>query len=320
MSLAPGTRIGPYEVVSLMGVGGMGEVYKARDTRLDRTVALKVLPAAYAADHEHRLRFEREARAISSLSHAHICALYDIGDQDGVQFLVMEHLQGETLEDRLRHGPLPLEQALRHAVEIAGALDQAHRHGVIHRDLKPANVMLTRNGVKLLDFGLAKVLEPLAPAATTLPTVTQTVTAQGAIMGTFQYMAPEQLEGTEADARCDIFAFGAVIYEMVSGKKAFQARSHAGLISAIMSAEPPALSTVQPMAPPALEHVVKTCLAKDPQARWQTAHDVLVQLKWIAESGSQAGAPKPLVARRKHRERIAFVTATVLLVALAALC
>lgn len=319
MNLAPGTRIGPYEVVSMLGAGGMGEVYKARDTRLDRTVALKVLPAAHAADHERKLRFEREARAISSLSHPHICALYDIGDQDGVPFLVMEHLEGETLADRLGHGPLALEQALRHAVEIAGALDQAHRHAVIHRDLKPANVMLTRNGVKLLDFGLAKVLEPLVPAATSFPTVSQPLTAQGTIMGTFQYMAPEQLEGAEADARSDIFAFGVVVYEMVSGKKAFEAKSHAGLISAIMSAEPPALSTVQPMVPPVLEHVVKTCLAKDPQARWQTAHDVLVQLKWITEAGSQVGVPKPVAARRKHRDRMALVAAAVFLIALAAL-
>jgi eukaryotic-like serine/threonine-protein kinase len=319
MNLAPGTRIGPYEVVSMLGAGGMGEVYKARDTRLDRVVALKVLPAAYATNQERRLRFEREARAISSLSHPHICALYDIGDQDGVPFLVMEHLEGETLEDRLGHGALPLEQALHDAVEIASALDQAHRQGVIHRDLKPANVMLTRNGVKLLDFGLAKVLEPLVPAATSLPTVSQSLTVQGTILGTFQYMAPEQLEGTEADARSDIFAFGLVIYEMLTGKKAFQAKSHAGLISAIMSAEPQPLSTLQPMVPPVLEHVVKMCLAKDPQARWQTAHDVLVQLKWITEAGSQVGVPKPLVARRKHRERIAFVTAAVLLVALGAL-
>jgi eukaryotic-like serine/threonine-protein kinase len=319
MNLNPGAKLGPYEILELIGAGGMGEVYKARDTRLDRTVAIKVLSAAHAGDNERRLRFEREARAISSLSHPHICALYDIGDQEGVPFLVMEHLEGETLEDRLRQGPLPLEQGLRDAIEIAGALEQAHRHGVIHRDLKPANVMLTRNGVKLLDFGLAKVLEQAAPAATSLPTASQTLTAQGTIMGTFQYMAPEQFEGSDADARSDLFAFGAVVYEMVTGRKAFQARSHAGLISAIMSAEPEALSTLQPMAPPALQHVVKTCLAKDPQARWQTAHDVLVQLKWIAEGGSQVGAPKPMVARRKHRERIAWALAAVLLIALASL-
>jgi Tol biopolymer transport system component len=320
MPVAAGTRLGPYEILAPLGAGGMGEVYKARDTRLDRIVALKLLPAAHSGDHERRLRFEREARAISSLSHPHICALYDIGDQDGVQFLVMEHLEGETLEDRLRRGPLPVDMALRHAVEIAAALDQAHRNDIIHRDLKPANVMLTRNGVKLLDFGLAKVLEPLAAAAaTSLPTASQTLTAQGTIMGTFQYMAPEQLEGSEADARSDIFAFGAVMYEMLTGRRAFQGKSKAGLISAIMSTEPVPLLTLQPMAPPALEHVVRTCLDKDPQERWQTAHDVMVQLKWIAEGGSQVGAPKPLVARRKHRERIGWVASAMLLTALAAL-
>ncbi len=319
MSLSPGNKLGPYEILEPIGAGGMGEVYKARDTRLDRTVALKVLPATHARDNGYRLRFEREARVISSLSHPHICALYDIGDQDGVQFLVMEHLEGETLEARLRKGPLPLEQALAHAIEIAGALEQAHRRGIIHRDLKPSNVMLTRSGIKLLDFGLAKVLGQPAAAGTPLLTVSQTLTAQGTILGTFQYMAPEQLEGSEADARTDIFAFGAVVYEMVTGRKAFQSNSHAGLISAIMSAEPEPLSTLQPMAPPALQHLVRTCLAKDPQARWQTAHDILVQLQWIAEGGSQAGAPRPLVARRKRRERIAWAAAAVLLIALGAL-
>jgi serine/threonine protein kinase len=296
----------------------MGEVYKARDMRLDRTVAVKVLPAAHAADQERRQRFEREARAISSLSHPHICALYDIGDTDGVQFLVMELLEGETLEKRLAQGPLPVEQALRHAIEIAAALDQAHRHGVIHRDLKPANVMLTRNGVKLLDFGLAKMHQPRAAGATSLLTVSQSLTTAGTIVGTFQYMAPEQLEGAESDARSDIFAFGAVLYEMVTGEKAFQAKSQAGLISAIISAEPRALSTLQPLVPPMLEHVIKTCLAKDPQERWQTAHDVLVQLKWIAGASSQAGAPS-VVARRTTRERIASVAGAALLVVLAAL-
>jgi serine/threonine protein kinase len=231
----------------------------------------------------------------------------------------MEHLEGETLEDRLRRGPLPLEEALRQAVEIAGALDQAHRHGVIHRDLKPANVMLTRNGVKLLDFGLSKVLEPAAADATSLPTVSQALTVQGTIMGTFQYMAPEQLEGTDADARSDIFAFGVVMYEMVTAKKAFDARSQAGLISAIMTAEPQALSTLRPMVPPVLEHLVKTCLAKDPQARWQTAHDVLLQLTWITETTPQMSAHKPVVARRKHRERLAWASAAALLLALAAI-
>ena len=318
MPIASGTRLGPYEILSLLGAGGMGEVYKARDTRLDRIVALKVLSAAHAGDHERRLRFEREARAISSFNHPHICALYDVGDQDGQQYLVMEYLEGETLEDRLRKGPLPVDRSLQYAIEIMASLEQAHRHDIIHRDLKPGNVMLTRNGVKLLDFGLAKVVETRAAMATSLPTESQTLTAQGTIMGTFQYMAPEQLEGVEADARSDIFSFGAVLYEMLTGERAFSGKSHAALISSIMSQQPEPLLSRQPMTPPALEHVVKTCLAKSPQDRWQTAHDVLVQLKWIAEGGSQVGAPKPVIARRKQREKIVWAAAALLLVALAA--
>ncbi len=318
MTLPAGTRLGPYEILSPLGAGGMGEVYRARDTRLERTVAVKVLPSHLSSSPEVRQRFEREARTISQLSHPHICALYDVGNQDGVEYLVMEYLEGETLADRLAKGPVPLEQALRYGVEMCDALDRAHRQGIVHRDLKPGNVMLTRSGVKLLDFGLAKVIaKAAAPSGVTaLPTVagSSPLTQEGTILGTFQYMAPEQLEGKEADARTDIFAFGCVLYEMATGRKAFSGTSRASLISAIMSSEPPSVSSVQPMTPPVLDRVAKTCLAKDPDDRWQSAHDVASELKWIAE-GSQAGAPVPVVARRKHRERIAWSLAGVSLAA-----
>src|SRR5712691_7080072 len=264
MTLATGSRLGPYEILAPIGAGGMGEVYKARDTRLERTVAVKVLPQHMSASSEVRQRFEREAKTISQLSHPHICALYDVGREGETEYLVMELLEGETLLDRLAKGPLPLEQTLRYGVEIADALDKAHRQGIVHRDLKPGNVMLTKSGVKLLDFGLAKAMSPVAPQSslTALPTQPG-LTQEGTILGTFQYMAPEQLEGKEADARTDIFAFGAVLYEMATGRKAFSASSQASLISSIMSTDPPAISTVQPMSPPALDRVVKTCLAKD---------------------------------------------------------
>src|SRR6202049_2097217 len=236
MSLASGARLGPYEILSALGAGGMGEVYKARDTRLDRTVAIKILPDALAADPQFRDRFDREARAISSLDHPHICALYDVGEQNGTSYLVMQYLEGETLAERLKTGPLPLDQALKIAIEIAGALDKAHRAGITHRDLKPGNIMLTKGGAKLLDFGLAKTGTPLVAGAglSMLPTTPPGLTAQGTILGTFQYMAPEQLEGTNADARTDIFAFGAVVYEMATGKKSFEGKTNASLIGAIM--------------------------------------------------------------------------------------
>ncbi len=309
MALSSGTRLGPYEILAPIGAGGMGEVYRAKDTRLDRTVAIKVLPSHLSENAELRQRFEREAKTISSLSHPHICALYDVGHQDGTDYLVMEYLEGETLTDRLAKGPLPTEQVLRHGIEIADALDKAHRQGIVHRDLKPGNVMLTKSGVKLLDFGLAKAMQQSSPKSsfTALPTAAENLTAEGTILGTFQYMAPEQLEGRESDSRTDIFAFGAVLYEMATGQKAFSGRSQASLIASILSSEPPPISTVQPMTPPALDRVVKTCLAKDPDDRWQTAHDVMLQLKWIAEGGSQAGIPAPVAARRRGRERLAWV-------------
>ena len=307
MTLLAGTRLGPYEILSPLGAGGMGEVYRAMDTRLERAVAVKVLRSRLSENPESRQRFEREAKTISQLSHPHICALHDVGSQDGIEYLVMELLEGETLSERLVKGPLPLDQTLRHGVEIADALDKAHRQGIVHRDLKPGNVMLTKSGVKLLDFGLAKAMAPMTPAGnlTALPTQ-QPLTQEGTILGTFQYMAPEQLEGKEADARTDIFALGCVLYEMATGRNAFSGKSQASLVSAIMKEDPVPISQIQPMTPPALDRVVKTCLAKDPEERWQSAHDVGSELKWIAQVGSQAGAPAPVVQRRKKRERFAW--------------
>jgi Tol biopolymer transport system component len=323
LSLTAGARLGPYEIVSPLGAGGMGEVYRAKDTRLEREVAVKVLPAHLSSSEEMRQRFEREAKAISQLSHPHICALYDVGSHEGTEYLVMELLEGETLAARLVKGPLPLEQTLKFGVEIADALDKAHRQGIVHRDLKPGNVMLTKSGVKLLDFGLAKVMAGPTPQSglTSLPTMAggQNLTQEGTILGTFQYMAPEQLEGKEADARSDIFAFGAVLYEMATGKKAFSGKSQASLISSIMKEEPAPISSVSPLTPPALERVVRTCLAKDSEDRWQSAHDVGSELKWIAE-GSQAGVAAPAASRRRSRERIAWSAAAVsVLLALASL-
>ncbi|HSA91934.1 MAG TPA: protein kinase [Terriglobales bacterium] len=322
MALSSGTKLGPYEIVDTLGAGGMGEVYRARDTRLDRTVAVKVLPSHLSADPERKQRFEREARAISSLQHPHICTLHDVGSQDGVDFLVMEHLEGETLAERLKKGALPTEQVLKIGMEVADALDKAHRQGVVHRDLKPGNIMLTKSGSKLLDFGLAK------PAGTTLAsgTLAQALTApspvsplspttpltqQGTIVGTFQYMSPEQVEGKEADARTDIFALGAVLYEMATGKRAFEGKSQLSVASAILERDPEPISRVQPLAPAALEHVVKTCLAKDPEDRWQSAADVRRQLKWISEGGSQVGVPVPEAHARRMKFRLGWAIAAV---------
>jgi Tol biopolymer transport system component len=292
--LAEGAMLGPYKLVSLLGTGGMGEVYSAEDTRLGRRVAIKVLPDYLRGDETQARRFEQEARAVSRLIHPHICALFDIGDQDGVRFLVMELLDGETLSARLARGPLPAEQVLRSAIDIADALSHAHRNGVLHRDLKPGNVMLTRGGAKLLDFGLAKLRRAEREAqagASTVETAEQELTRAGTIVGTLPYMAPEQLEGRESDARTDIFAFGAVLYEMATGRRAFEGASQASLIAAILSSEPPSISTLQPTSLPALDHVVGRCLAKDTDERWQSAHDVKKELEWIAEGGGQPDAP-----------------------------
>jgi Tol biopolymer transport system component len=291
MALTAGTRLGPYEIQSAIGAGGMGEVYKSIDTRLNRTVAIKVLNPELASDPAFRERFGREAKSISQLDHPHICSLYDVGEHDGTAFLVMPYLQGETLETRLKKGALPLDQALQYAVQIADALDKAHRKRIVHRDLKPGNVMLTKAGAKLLDFGLAKTSEAVASdGLSMLPTTPPNLTAQGAILGTFQYMAPEQLEGKDADARTDIFAFGAVVYEMLTGRKAFEGKSQASLIAAILDHDPPPISSFHPLTPPQLDHVVKRSLAKAPEDRWQTASDLAQELKWAEEKRSDAGA------------------------------
>ena len=333
MALTTGTRLGPYEIQSALGAGGMGEVYKARDTRLDRIVAIKVLPPEWTSDEAMKQRLEREAKTIASLKHPHICVLHDVGrlriddasasaaasayksasQGEEVDFLVLEYLDGETLADRLVRGPLPLSEALGVAIAIGDALDKAHRQGVVHRDLKPSNVMLTASGPKLLDFGLAKSQAPL-PAASS-------VTMPGTILGTMQYMAPEQLDGVEADRRTDIFAFGVVIHEMVTGKKAFEGKSQVLLISAIATAEPPALSQARPEAPPALDHIVKACLEKDPADRWQDARDLVAELRWIAEGGSEgelAGAAAGGGRSKRAWLRRAVLAAGAVLIALLA--
>jgi Tol biopolymer transport system component len=288
MPLAAGQRLGSYEILALIGAGGMGEVYRARDTRLERTVAIKVLPDHVAGDPDLKQRFEREAKAISSLNHPHICTLYDVGSENGVEYLVMEYLEGETLTLRLMKGSIPFSLVLRYAIEIAEALDRAHRQGITHRDLKPGNVMLTKAGAKLLDFGLAK-LNPASPVqvssvATAAPDL---LTASGTILGTLQYMAPEQLEGKPVDHRADIFAFGAIVYEMATGKKAFEGDSQARLIGAILKDEPRPVSTVQPLSQPVFDALIATCLAKDPDDRWQSAGDVGRQLRLLQSGSSQ---------------------------------
>src|SRR5690349_11475864 len=302
MTVAAGSRLGPYEIVSRIGAGGMGEVWKGRDTRLERSVAIKVLSKNLAASPDVRQRFEREAKTISQLSHPHVCALHDVGRDGDVDYLVMELLEGETLSDRLARGALPLEQTLRYGAQIADALDKAHRQGIVHRDLKPGNVMLTKTGVKLLDFGLARSASRPETAGSLTASPTQAnLTQEGTILGTFQYMAPEQLEGREADGRTDIFALGCVLYEMATGRKAFAGASQASLISSIMKEEPAPISAVLPTSPPALDRVIRKALAKDPEERWQSAGDLGSELKWIAEGGSASGIPAPQVASSRRR-------------------
>ena len=294
-SIAPGTRLGPYEIVAAIGAGGMGQVYKAVDTRLDRTVAIKTLPVAYRHNEALRLRFDREARTIAALNHPHICVLHDIGEQDGIAYLVMEYLEGETLASRLSRGPLPMEEVFGYAIQMADALDRAHRHGVIHRDLKPANVMLTRSGAKLLDFGLARSPVEQTVTAETRPPGDTPITAEGALVGTLQYMAPEQLEGRSLDARTDLFALGAVIFEMGTGERAFPGGSQASIIASILNRTPPAPSTRQPLLPPALDHIVARALSKDPDERWQTARDMLLELRTrLNETPAQPAATSSL--------------------------
>src|SRR6266446_10065977 len=295
MRLSAGVRLGPYEILDAIGAGGMGEVYRAKDTRLDRTVAIKILPAHLSSDPVRKQRFEREAKTISSLNHPNICVLYDVGQQDGIDYLVMECIEGETLAQRLQKGALPLEQVLKYGMQIADALDKAHRNGIVHRDLKPGNIMLTPAGAKLLDFGLAKPSAPLSSAETlTAATRNSPVTEQGTIVGTFQYMSPEQIEDKELDGRSDIFALGAVLYEMVTGQRAFEGKSQLSVASAILEKEPATISSLKPLTPSTLERTIKKCLEKLPDDRWQSASDLASQLKWNAEAGlpssSTAGA------------------------------
>jgi serine/threonine-protein kinase len=310
MSLIPGTKLGPYEIQSPLGAGGMGEVYRARDTRLDRTVAIKILPEQLSKDPVRKQRFEREAKTISSLNHPNICTLHDIGFQDGVDYLVMECVEGETLAKRLEKGPLPLEQVLKYGAQIADALDQAHRAAIVHRDLKPGNIMLTATGAKLLDFGLAKPTAPLMSGATLTATVTTPVTQEGTIVGTFQYMSPEQVEGKELDGRSDIFSLGAVLYEMLTGQRAFQGKSRLSVASAILEKEPAPISSIKPLTPPALDHAIRCCLAKYPEERWQAARDLSLELKWIAESGSPAEVAGASITQRRLGERLAWLGVT----------
>jgi len=302
MALTSGTRLGPYEILSPLGAGGMGEVYRAKDTRLDRAVAIKVLPSHLSSDPELKQRMEREAKAISALQHANICTLHDIGSQDGTNFLVMEYLEGQTLAERLAKGPLPLDQVLKIGTEIAQALEKAHQQGIIHRDLKPANIMLTKAGAKLMDFGLAKpglakpevaiaarAAGPFTPSTPTmnmasLTAVASPLTQKGSVVGTFQYMAPELLQGAESDARSDLFSFGCVLYEMITGRRAFEGKSQLSVFSAILEKDPEPITATQPLVPPLLDRVVRACLAKDPADRFQSAHDVAMDLHWLAES------------------------------------
>jgi Tol biopolymer transport system component len=317
MSLAPGTKLGPYEIVAPLGAGGMGEVYRAKDTRLDRSVAIKILPAQFSADPVRKQRFQREAKTISSLNHPHICVLYDVGHQDGTDYLVMECVEGETLAKRLEKGPLPLEQVLKYGAQIADALDKAHRSGVVHRDLKPGNIMLTPSGAKLLDFGLAKPAAPVLTGATlTAATPCSPMTEQGTIVGTFQYMSPEQVEGKELDGRSDIFSLGSVLYEIVTGKKAFEGKSQLSVASAVLEKEPTPISSVKPMTPSVLDHAVKKCLAKLPDDRWQSASDLASELKWIGESDGQAAGTALLRNATKGREKIAWLIASALAILL----
>jgi eukaryotic-like serine/threonine-protein kinase len=318
MMLSAGAKLGPYEIVSPLGAGGMGEVYRALDTRLDRTIALKLLPSEPRDRPERKQRFLAEARAISSLNHPHICTLFDVGEHEGVAFFVMEYLEGETLDDRLTRGPLPAQELLLYASQIADALDHAHRERLVHRDLKPSNVMLTASGAKLLDFGLARgPVVDVTPIGSTVSLPAERLTAEGSIVGTLNYMAPEQLEGKDADSRTDIFAFGTLLYEMATGRKAFEGASQASLIASILKEDPPAISSAQSKqgVSSALEHVIRRCHAKNPDERWQSARDVLFELRWIA---GHSVPTSHVVIRGRRLPRIAWVAAAVAFVAVAA--
>lgn len=306
MSLNSGDKLGPYKIIEQAGAGGMGEVYKAEDSRLNRTVAIKVLPSTFALNQDIKQRFEREAKAISSLNHPNICTLYDIGEQNGTDYLVMEYIEGETLAEKLNKGPLETDELIKIAVQIADALDKAHKQGLVHRDLKPGNVMLAKEGAKLLDFGLAKLQPETGIAGKSAITMTTPLTSEGSIVGTMQYMSPEQLEGKDADSRSDIFSFGIVLYEMATGVKAFKGSSQASLIASIMKEKPRSVSEIQSLVPPMLEQVINQCLDKDPEQRWQTAGDLKRSLMWVSEGGSQVGLPAVLSKKRKSREKSAW--------------
>jgi Tol biopolymer transport system component/tRNA A-37 threonylcarbamoyl transferase component Bud32 len=311
MALGVGKSLGPYEIVSQIGAGGMGEVYKARDTRLDRTVAIKVLPPERIRDPQARERFDREARAISSLNHPRICTLHDVGHEGGIDFLVMEYVEGKSLK-----GPVPVDEALRLGAQIADALDHAHRHGVVHRDLKPENILVTKSGVKVLDFGVAKLSRE--PERAQDATVTQTLTQEGTVVGSYHYMSPEQWEGREADARSDIFSFGALLYETLTGRRAFEGKTPASVAGAILHTDPPPVSNVQPMSPPVLDRVVRKCLAKDPEERWQSARDLKDELQWIAEPAAETGVRVPSSAPlyKRHLPWVLLVVTAAALLAL----
>ncbi len=336
--LDPGTRLGPYEIIAPLGAGGMGEVYRARDPRLARDVAIKVLPQHLSANPEVRSRFEREAKTVSGLNHPNICTLFDVGSEGETGYLVMELIEGETLAERLKKGPLPVAEMLRLGAQIADALDRAHRAGIVHRDLKPGNVMITRGNAKLMDFGLARATGMAGTAGgsgatvaalTQSPTAAHALTAEGTLVGTFQYMSPEQLEGKEADARSDLWALGCVLYEMATGRRAFEGRSQASLIAAILEREPAPVGEPPSGAPPSigppqgLDRLIRACLAKDPDERLQTAHDVKLQLQWIAEGAgvSSVGVPVPPVAvpvlAKPSRARLAWGVAALALLAAA---
>ena len=330
MALTPGTKLGPYEILSPLGAGGMGEVYRARDTRLGRDVAIKVLPNHLSSDPDLKQRFEREARAISSLNHPRICTLHDVGHQDGVDFLVMECLEGESLADLMKKGPLALKESLRIGIEVCEALEAAQRAGIVHRDLKPGNIMLTKNGAKLMDFGLAKAAlsglasassAPLLSAAKTMSEATplSPLTSAGMVIGTIQYMSPEQIEGKDADARSDLFALGAVLYEMATGKRPFDGKSQLSLASSILERDPAPIRTIKPLTPAAFERVVSSCLAKNPDDRFQTAHDVRLELEWIAEDFPQLMTSNTEKTAKFSGKALPWIVAAAVLVAGAAL-
>ena len=320
MALTSGTRLGPYEIQSPLGAGGMGEVYRALDTRLQRIVAVKILPSHLSENPEAKERFDREARTISSLNHPNICTLYDVGHQDGVDYLVMEYLEGETLASRLDKGALASDQVFKYGIEICEGLEMAHRTGIVHRDLKPGNVMLTQSGVKLMDFGLAKSLPSRASASPSLtvnlssPAANSPLTEKGMIVGTFQYMSPEQVQGKEVDGRSDIFSLGAVLYEMVTGKRAFEGKSQLSVAAAILEDEPAPIGSVKPMTSPVLDHAIVCCLAKNPENRWQAARDLALELKWTAESGAHTGTLTAAGPRKTRIQGLAWSLAALLAV------